>query len=74
VASLSKRQSQVLALVARGLTTKEIAGDLGISDATVKWHVGRALSKLGASSRAEAVAIAVRSGELEQLTDEGGRS
>jgi len=61
---LKSRQIEILRLVAKGKTSEEIAGDLRISEATVKWHIGNAMRKLGASSRAEAVATAMRLGLL----------
>jgi NarL family two-component system response regulator YdfI len=63
-ATLSRREQQVLALVAGGAANKEIARQLGISERTAKAHVTSIFNKLGASSRAEAVAIALRSGLL----------
>jgi DNA-binding CsgD family transcriptional regulator len=57
---LSPRQREILALVAAGRTSKEIAGELGISESTVNWHLSNVFERLGASSRAEAVAIAMR--------------
>ncbi|MDP9245474.1 MAG: LuxR C-terminal-related transcriptional regulator [Chloroflexota bacterium] len=63
--NLSTRETQILRLVAAGMTTKEIAATLSIADSTVNWHVGNALAKLGASSRAEAVAIMLRDGPAE---------
>jgi DNA-binding CsgD family transcriptional regulator len=56
---LSPRELTILRLVALGRTTKEIASALGISQRTVNWHLGEAFMKLGASSRAEAVALAM---------------
>lgn len=64
VRSLTRRQIEVLDLVAHGFTTKEIAVRLGVSDATVKFHVTSALRTLGARSRTEAVAIAITSCQL----------
>jgi DNA-binding NarL/FixJ family response regulator len=61
-ASLTLRQSQVLQLVARGLTNPQIAAHLGIRPATVRMHVGRIMGKLGAASRTEAVTLAFRQG------------
>ncbi len=61
---LTAREIEVLALMADGLPNKAIAARLGISEHTVKFHVGSILAKLGASSRAEAVAIAARKGIL----------
>lgn len=57
---LPLRQQQVLALLAQGLTNKEIAQRLGISPATVKIHVARLTSWLGAVNRTDAVARAQR--------------
>ena len=62
--TLSRRERQVLTLVAQGAANKEIALQLDISERTVKAHVTSVFNKLGASSRAEAVAIALRSGLL----------
>ncbi len=59
---LSPREIEVLNLVARGYPNKAIALELGISEHTVKFHVGSVLGKLGAASRSEAVAIAMRHG------------
>ncbi len=63
-ATLTPREVEVLCLVAAGLPNKAIALQLGISDHTVKFHVGTILGKLGAASRAEAAARAVRAGIL----------
>ena len=62
---LSKREKQILQLVANGSTTKEVARDLGISPHTVKTHLERIFEKLGANDRAQAVAIAIRTGLVE---------
>lgn len=62
VEELTPRERQVLALLAEGLPNKTIARRLGISDHTVKFHVGAVLSKLGAASRTEAVRIGLRRG------------
>lgn len=61
---LSDREVEVLGLVAAGLPNKGIARELGISEHTVKFHVGTILGKLGAASRTEAVTTAVRGGIL----------
>jgi len=63
--NLSPREAQILTLLASGRSTKEIAAELSIADSTVNWHVGNLLTKLSASSRAEAVAIAYRSEALD---------
>ncbi len=60
--TLSPREADVLRGVAAGLTNKAIALKLGISEHTVKFHLGGAMTKLGAASRAEAVASALRLG------------
>lgn len=58
----SARESQVLTLVARGSSDREIANNLQLSPATVQTHVRNAKSKLGARTRAQAVAIAIQRG------------
>jgi NarL family two-component system response regulator LiaR len=63
---LSEREREVLALLARGLSNKEIAERLFLSVATVKYYVRLLLSKLGAGSRAEAVALAWQHNLLEE--------
>ncbi len=62
VEALTARELQVLRMLADGLANKEIAAQLGISDHTAKFHVAQILAKLGAGSRAEAVAAGIRSG------------
>ncbi|MFF3844352.1 response regulator [Streptomyces sp. NPDC002328] len=59
---LSGREREVLALVARGLTNTEIAGNLGLSPLTAKTHVSRIMGKLGARDRAQLVIVAYESG------------
>lgn len=59
---LTEREVQVLELIAKGMTNRDIGGLLGISAHTVKFHVGQVLDKLGAASRAEAVSSALRLG------------
>jgi DNA-binding CsgD family transcriptional regulator len=61
---LSPREHQVVELLARGNTGEEVAERLGISPATVRVHVRNATGKLGASTRTQAVAIAVARGEV----------
>jgi DNA-binding NarL/FixJ family response regulator len=60
--TLSSREREVLALVAGGASNKEIAIALDLSISTVKFHVAAITEKLGARSRVDAVAIAVRAG------------
>jgi two-component system, NarL family, nitrate/nitrite response regulator NarL len=57
--SLTPREVEVLQLMARGLTNRQIARRLEISEHTVKFHAGAVLGKLNARSRAEAVARAI---------------
>lgn len=59
---LTLREIEVLELMAEGLPNRSIAGRLGISDQTVKFHVASILGKLGAGNRTEAVRRAVRRG------------
>lgn len=59
---LTPRELEVLRLVALGLSNKEIASRLVISEHTAKFHVAAILSKLGAASRTEAVHIAAQRG------------
>jgi DNA-binding NarL/FixJ family response regulator len=61
-APLSKREREILQKIANGATTKEVAAELGISPHTVKTHLERIFEKLGANDRAQAVAIAIRTG------------
>ena len=58
VTGISKREFEVLELVASGLSNQEIAGRLFVSDSTVKTHVSNVLAKLDASRRTEAIAKA----------------
>jgi len=62
---LSPREREVLVLVAQGLANKEVARELGIRTTTVKNHVHAVLTKLGATSRREAVQRAFERGLLE---------
>ena len=62
VEPLTPRETEVLRLLATGLSNKEIAARLKLSEHTAKFHVASILGKLGASSRAEAVSIGVRHG------------
>lgn len=60
--TLSPREREILALLAEGMGNKIVAARLGISEHTVKTHVASIFQKLGADTRAEAVAIGARSG------------
>jgi len=59
---LTPRELTTLRLMADGKSNKEIAGDLGISERTVKTHLGHLFEKLGVTSRTEAVKVASRRG------------
>jgi DNA-binding NarL/FixJ family response regulator len=59
---LTAREVEVLRLIAKGLSNQEIADRLFISEATVKTHLNRTMSKLGLGSRAQAVVLAYESG------------
>jgi len=60
--ALTRREREVLELIARGRSNKRIAFELGISEKTVKTHVGHVLAKLGVSDRTQAALLAVREG------------
>jgi DNA-binding NarL/FixJ family response regulator len=59
---LTPRELQVFELLGKGLSNRDIAGVLGISVHTAKYHVGQILAKVGASTRAEAVSEGLRYG------------
>ncbi|WP_133781090.1 MULTISPECIES: response regulator transcription factor [unclassified Kribbella] len=59
---LTARETEVLRLIAQGLSNPEIAGKLFISEATVKTHINNTFAKIGARHRAEAVRYAYRKG------------
>jgi DNA-binding NarL/FixJ family response regulator len=61
---LSPREREILGLVAEGLGNKIVASRLGISEHTVKTHIASIFTKLGADTRAEAVAIGARHGMI----------
>ena len=62
---LTDREREVLILIGRGRSNSEIAGDLFISEQTVKTHVGKVLAKLGARDRIQAVIFAYDAGLVE---------
>jgi DNA-binding NarL/FixJ family response regulator len=74
LAQLSEREREILVWMARGLSNRDLAGKLFVSETTVKTHVSSVLSKLGLSSRVQAVVVAyeagvVRPGEAEVRWD-----
>lgn len=62
VGTLSPREREILVGLARGRTNRELAGDLIVSEATVKTHVSNLLTKLGVRSRVQAVVLAYEAG------------
>lgn len=62
---LTPREVEVLEQLAQGLTNKQIARTLGISEHTVKYHISAIYAKLGVMNRAEAVRIGARRGYLQ---------
>uniref|UniRef100_UPI0013D0A8B9 helix-turn-helix domain-containing protein n=1 Tax=Cellulomonas iranensis TaxID=76862 RepID=UPI0013D0A8B9 len=70
---LTARESEVLTLVAQGLSNRQVGERLFISGKTVSVHVSNVLAKLGASGRTEAVAIAHRRGLLGTAAPREGR-
>jgi DNA-binding NarL/FixJ family response regulator len=65
IEALTEREHDVLALLSDGLSNKDIAGALAISEHTVKFHLASIFGKLGASTRTEAVHRGLRHGVIE---------
>lgn len=62
IEALSQRENEVLRLMARGMSNNEIGQQLFVTDNTVKTHVARIFTKLGARDRVQAVVMAYESG------------
>lgn len=62
LSQLTPRELEILQLVGSGRTNTEIAGDLTVSEATIKTHLNRTMTKLGLTSRAQAVVVAYETG------------
>jgi DNA-binding NarL/FixJ family response regulator len=71
--SLSNREREILDLLAQGLTGEQVAERLFLSAETVKTHIRNAMSKLEASTRVHAIAIALREGYIQPPSGDGHR-
>jgi FixJ family two-component response regulator len=71
--TLTPREHQVFELVVQGKINKQIAGQLGATERTIKAHRHKVMEKMGVQSLAELVSIAERLGVLRRLSDEGRR-
>jgi RNA polymerase sigma factor (sigma-70 family) len=69
LATLTPREFDVLKLVIAGMLNKQIASQLGTTEATIKVHRGRVMEKMGATSLAELVILAQRAGIASTATD-----
>jgi DNA-binding NarL/FixJ family response regulator len=79
VGALSERETEVLVLVARGLSNLQVATELNLSEATVKRHLANVYQKIGVRSRSEAVRMALMEqwiglGEITSSVDRDGSS
>lgn len=74
IASLSLREGQIAALLARGLNTSEVACRLSLSTTTVKTHISHILAKWGLRDRVQLVARAYEIGFVQQFHDSEGRT
>jgi DNA-binding NarL/FixJ family response regulator len=71
--SLSKREREIIDLLAQGLTGEQVAERLFLSSQTVKTHIRNAMAKLEATTRVHAIAIALREGFISPPPDGEGR-
>jgi len=72
--SLSKREREIMDLLAQGLTGEQVAERLFLSPETIKTHIRNAMSKLEANTRVHAIAIALREGFISPPAQTNGRS
>lgn len=72
--SLSKREREIMDLLAQGLTGEQVAERLFLSPETIKTHIRNAMSKLEANTRVHAIAIALREGFISPPAQTSGRS
>ncbi|MEA2469931.1 MAG: hypothetical protein QOE38_930, partial [Thermoleophilaceae bacterium] len=72
VAGLSAREAEVLRLVARGLSTKQIAAQLVISPKTADSHIQHIYTKIGVSTRAAATVFAMRHDLVDPIVESSG--
>jgi len=71
---LSKREREIMDLLAQGLTGEQVAEKLYLSPETIKTHIRNAMSKLEANTRVHAIAIALRDGFISPPTEKTGKS
>ena len=71
---LSKREREIMDLLAQGLTGEQVAERLFLSPETIKTHIRNAMSKLEANTRVHAIAIALRDGFISPPTEKTGKS
>ena len=71
--ALSERETEVLRLLARGQSNKEIARELHVNESTVKSHVSSILAKLGVQSRTQAALHAAKIGLVPSEAPDGAR-